>query len=324
MPPLHTVVCAIDFTEGSDRALIRAADLAERSHTDLHLIHVTPLFRARLAQSPGGDIEAHFRARTEAYVNDILGSDDAFSVLAPQVHQTHGETPADGILHYAEATGADLIVVGTHARRGLGHLLLGSVAAETLRRSDVPVLTVPERAAQTAPGPKRPVLVAVDFSTMTPLALNAACDLAETYGASIELVHVLEGTAETPIDLGGLFTLSDLPSEPGESPRAVAHQALRRLAESVEPPVTVRERHVTTGTAEAEIVRLAKERRAGAVVMGTHGRSGWDRLRLGSVAEWAVRHAACPVLTVRSPYGVTPDEAASERAPEAQASGEVV
>ena len=88
--------------------------------------------------------------------------------------------------------------------------------------------------------------------------------------------------------------------------------------------MSVSERHVATGTAEVEIVRLAQTRRAGAVVMGTHGRSGLDRIRLGSVAEWTVRHAACPVLTVRVQRDRPQNVAAPERTPEAQASGEVV
>lgn len=294
--PFHTVLCAVDFSAGAARALTRAADLAERAHADLHLLHVDPNFRARLASTPGGSLDLAFQQRIEAFVNETLGADDAFDVLAPTVHEVHGEAPADGVLGYAEAIAADLVVMGTHGRRGLSRAMLGSVAAEVLRRSPAPLFVVPDGAAHTAPAPDRPVLVPIDFSAHTRPALRLAGALAEAYAAPLELVHVLEGTAETPLDLGGLLTFSDLRAGPGATARAVGHLALQRLAHDEAGPAPVRERHVVAGTAETEIIRLASDRHAGALVMGTHGRTGWDRARLGSVAEWALRHAPCPLL----------------------------
>ena len=70
MLSLRTVLCALDFSEGSTRALIAAADLAERSGADLHLLHVDPLFRARLASTPRRrQCRRMFRQRVEAFVN---------------------------------------------------------------------------------------------------------------------------------------------------------------------------------------------------------------------------------------------------------------
>lgn len=295
MLPFQTVLCALDFSESSARALVRAADLAERAHADLHLLHVDPLFRARLA-APEGHFEAIFRGNVARFVNATLGSDDAFDVLGAVPHLSHGEAPADGILRYARAIGADLIVMGTGGLRGLGRLLLGSVAAETLRRSEVPVLVVPERAARTAPDPACAALVAVDFSAHTRPALRLARDVAAAYGAPVDLVHVLEGRPETPVALGDLFGPAGLGAAPGAAARDHAHLALRRLADEFDLPVAGY--HVVSGTAETEIVRLAEDRQSGLVVVGTHGRQGWDRVRLGSVAEWTTRHAPCPVLAL--------------------------
>lgn len=307
MPPLpfRTVLCAVDFSDGAARALLSAADLAERAHAGLHLLHVTPAPQARLASTPGESSDGAFRQRIGAFVNATFEADDAVDVLAPTVHQAHGEAPADGVLRYAASVAADLIVVGSEGRRGLGHVILGSVAADVLRRSPVPVLVVPAGATGAGPSPDRPVLVPVDFSAHTRPALRLAGALAGAYAAPLELAHVLEGTAETPLDLGGLLTLSDLRAGPGATARAVGHLALRRLAHEA-AGATVRERHVVPGTAETEIVRLAAEREAGLVVMGTHGRTGWDRVRLGSVAEWAARFAPCPVLVTPSPADALP------------------
>lgn len=294
MPSFSSILCALDFSEGSARALVRAADLSERAHADLHLLHVDPTFRARLAQVPGGNIDTAYLRQLRAYVNTSLGSDDAYDVLAPEAHISHGEAPSDGIVRFAAETDADLIVVGTHARSGLGHLLLGSVAADVLKQSDRPVLIVPEVSDEHAFGPDRPILVAVDFSPHTPLALRTATALAAMVGSPIELVHVLEGTPEAPIDFGGLVTASDLRSSPSDGARDLAEKGLERLTEHT----PARQYHVATGVAETELQRLATDRHAGAIVMGTHGRTGFDRLLLGSVAEWTIRHAPCPVLAL--------------------------
>lgn len=292
--PFQTVLCALDFEAGSARALVLAADLAERAHADLRLLHVNPQFRARLAKTPDGDPDAAFRQRVERFVNRVLGADDAFEVLAPRVHESHGETAADGVVRYARHVRADLVVVGSHGRRGLDRLLLGSVAADVLRRATAPVVVIPDRAEQTTPGPDHPILVAVDFSDHTRPTLRLAAALAETYRAPVELVHVLEDSA--PLDLSGFLTVADLRQKPHASARAAAHDALQSLADGAGVPAA--EAHVEEGAAETAIVRLAERRGAGAVVLGTHGRSGWDRLRLGSVAEWVVRHAPCPVLAL--------------------------
>lgn len=295
MLPLRTIVCALDFTDASVPALVEAADLAERAHARLHLVHVDPLFRARLAQTSGSHQRLVDRAAT--FVNDALGADDAFDVLAPSVQVIHGDAPADGVVRMAAEAGADLIVVGRHDRRSLEHVILGSVSRGVVRGSVIPVLVVPSPVTGTVrPSPDRPVLVAADFSAHTPAAVQLASDLAETYGANLELAHVLEGSRSGPVDLGGLFTLSDLRAEPDESARNVARRALTHLGDMATAPVT--ERIVATGSADAELVRLASERRAGCVVMGTHGRRGWDRARLGSVAEWVARYAPCPVLVL--------------------------
>ena len=308
MLPFQTIVCALDFEEGSTRALVRAADLAERVRADLHLLHVDPLFRARLAV-PEGHAEEVFRRRVVQFVNETLGAGDAFDVLAPTVHQSYGEAPTDGILRYARHVGADLVVVGTHGRRGLGHLLVGSVAAETLRRSAVPVLVVPERAGSPAPGPARPVLAAVDFSGHARPALRLARDLADAYVAPVELVHVLDGPPEETAELVDLPAASDPQASAGDAVRDRVHHALQRLAE--EGGGAVAARHVVPGTAGTGVVQTADARSAGTVVLGTHGRRGWDRVRLGSVAEWVVRHAACPVLVLPPAAG---EEAASVQA----------
>lgn len=293
---LNTVLCAIDFQPGSERALIRAADLAERAHATLHLLHISPLFRARLALTPDG-VDT-FRDRVAVFVNQALGADDAFDVLDPVVHHGHGEVPAEGLVRYAEAVNADLIVLGTHGRSGMGHVILGSVAADTLRTAKVPVLVIPERGEGIVPTPENPVLVAVDFSEFTRPTLKLALDMSEAFGAPLELAHVLDRPAGSRFDLGGFLGLGDLPVGPESGDREKVEASLRALLGELDVDEGDKATHVLVGTAEVELARLAEERNAGLFVVGTHGRTGWAKVRLGSVAESVLRTLSCPVLVL--------------------------
>jgi nucleotide-binding universal stress UspA family protein len=143
--PRH-IVAATDFSAPSDRAVEFAAKLAETLNAKLSLVHAfeapypypVPL-PAEYRQELGAKLEsrcAELRARVRD-VEAILREEGA---------------PWNAIVAIAIETGADLIVVGTHGRRGVTHLLLGSVAEKVVRLSPVPVVTVPSASEATAPG----------------------------------------------------------------------------------------------------------------------------------------------------------------------------
>ncbi len=136
------------------------------------------------------------------------------------------------------------------------------------------------------------IVVATDFSETSQAALELGTTLALDMGARLLIVHV-----ESPEVMYGGEEL-DLLMQPVESPVAM------RLLEQVFPtdPNVPCEHHLLTGSASDEIVRFAAEHHADLIVVGTHGRSGPLRLLLGSVAQSVVRHAPCPVLTVKSSY----------------------
>ena len=94
--------------------------------------------------------------------------------MGPVVAVERGVSAQEAILAYTERVGADLLVVGTHGRTGLGRLLLGSVAEACVNRAPCPVLTVPASAAKLAPSAATPILLPVDFTPRTEAALQAA------------------------------------------------------------------------------------------------------------------------------------------------------
>jgi len=152
------------------------------------------------------------------------------------------------------------------------------------------------------------ILVPTDFSIQSESALAYARELAERFGASIHLLHVLEDPYATSAYATEVYGY--LPPGLKETWQKNAEEKLDTLlpaADRIRLGVTSA---VIFGRPAAAIVEYAEEEKADLIVMGTHGRGGVTHLLLGSVAERVVRAAPCPVLTVRE----AADPAASARA----------
>jgi universal stress protein A len=140
------------------------------------------------------------------------------------------------------------------------------------------------------------ILVATDFSDASQAALEYARGLAEKFGASLHVLHVLEDLAAHAWTTE--VYVAALPGVHEEMER----QAQERLATLFTEDERVRFRVRTAlrlGSPFVEIIRYARDEHADLIVMGTHGRGAIAHMLLGSVAERVVRKAACPVLTVR-------------------------
>lgn len=139
------------------------------------------------------------------------------------------------------------------------------------------------------------VLVPTDFSEPSEGALQYGYHLCEAFGARLTLLHVsVEPWGPPQTDAGYVPPLPDLVE--------LEKSARKKLDESIKPGWREKVQIQTAwthGTPFPEIVRHAREHDVDLIVMGTHGRGPIAHLLLGSVAENVVRHAPCPVLTVR-------------------------
>lgn len=143
------------------------------------------------------------------------------------------------------------------------------------------------------------ILHPTDYSELCRPAFDLACALARDYAAELLICHV----APPPIIAAGEGVLMDFPT--GE-----AEQMAARLAELKPEDPGIRVTHqLLRGEPAAEIAKLAAEARVDLIVIGTHGRGGFGRLLLGSVAEGVMRQAPCPVVTARA---VMPDNPPAE------------
>lgn len=276
---LTRILVARDFSQGSDAAFRYALELAKRSGAEVHTLFAEvihgPVAPPSDEQENGGMLAQDIVLK-RAVVRDVAA--------------------APAILQYARDHEVDLIVMGTHGRRGIRRLFLGSVAEEVVRLSACPVLTVhagPARSGELFGD----ILVPIDFSPHSKAALRAAVALAPEFGASLDLLHIVEEPLHPAFYNAGVFSIYDM--QPDIEVRVEEH--LRKLAQEVGTSDVEVNFHVKPGHAAREIVAFANDRRSGLIVTSTHGLTGIEHLLIGSVAEKVTRMAPCPVLTVKPP-----------------------
>ena len=154
--------------------------------------------------------------------------------------------------------------------------------------------------------PIHTILHPTDFSKHSDYALRVAGSLARDYGARLIVLHVLHA-AEPP---GWLYDQMAGSFPWTEDCNVVLEQKLRPIRES-SPGLRV-EHRVAEGLPPEEILRMAGECQCDLIVMGTQGRTGLDRILMGSVAEEVLRKARCPVLTVKEPMPAPSPESGTE------------
>jgi nucleotide-binding universal stress UspA family protein len=297
---ISRILCPVDFSETSRHAVAHAILLARWYDAAITALHVYPrLIPMRdlpVTEPPAADAEIR---RLTAETADCFRAAAAAGVGVAVIVDA-GE-PAARILERASALPADVIVMGTHGSSGFQHLLLGSVTEKVLRRSEVPVFTVPPRAAESRL-PLERILCAVDFSESSVAALDAASSLALKAGAALIVSHVVEWPWHEP----PRPTFDNLPANQAqalEDFRRYMHSTARSRLEALVRE-DVRARCATTlrvadGKAHVEILRAAEEEHADLIVIGVRGRNAADIALFGSTANQVVRQARCPVLTLR-------------------------
>lgn len=290
------VVAGVD---GSDTALGGAqwaAEHAARHALALTLVHVTPRPRWHFAdghqdQLPGADGDALLAASADA----VRSAHPGLVVRTQAVRGAVAPALADA------ARGARLLVVGKGAA---GHRALGAHALRVAHRADCPVLVWRPPVAKRT-GKPLPVVVGVDESEASRLALAEAFDIARGLRAPLTVAHMWEIAAAVGMgDLGGEGNMDWPLLEVLES------QQRRRMDELVEPLAAKHPNaHVNKVFRDVTPARGLTDLSQGAqlVVVGAHGRGRVAEALLGSVSQNLVHHAQCPVLVVRECAAAAPD-----------------
>jgi nucleotide-binding universal stress UspA family protein len=200
---------------------------------------------------------------------------------------------AEETLKAASENASDMIVIATHGRDGFDRFRLGSVADKIIRHASCPTLVIgPNVNVELAPYSLHQILVPLDGSELAEEALPIASWIASVQGASLDLVRVVsvapvaydESMGAYPIDL--MDAMQD-----------AANIYLTRIAGELSAKHQV-ETEVLIGSAAEQILDHLNQKPVALVVMASHGRTGFARAALGSVADRAL-HGPAPVLILR-------------------------
>ena len=303
MLSIKRILCPVDFSEFSRHALEQAVAIArsrEASVTVLNVFALAPIAEAVPVGSPiaieparlAPEMRAELRDELRSFVSPVESAG-----VALDIDVMDGD-PAVAILKDAGRLSADLIVLGTHGRKGFERWLLGSVAERVLREAPCPVLTVPRRAQDTTAVGFGRILCAVDFSGATAPALGCAAALAEDHMSELLVLTVVE-----PVTRGGAGLREETSTAAFDARAEFKRVAADRLVASIPPSIrekaTVREL-VTIGSPASEILHTAQQEDCDLIVLGISKRTPADLLLFGSTAQEVLRQAKCPVLTVAS------------------------
>ncbi len=282
---LQNILLATDFSAYSETALLYAVALSRRYGATMHTVSVVP---EELSDVQAPD-PLHCRHSVENKMANL-----AKSVLFQGIE--HHELVTEGYVAevLSELIGRleiDLLVLGTHGRRGIKKLLLGSIAEEIVDSACCPVLTVgPQVSWKSEPELKlRRILYATDLLPGSVRALTYALWLTEQEHARLTLLHVLKMPTDVPFGYSG----------------AESDAARERLVQLFAPDPTisaVTEFIVEIGAPAEHILKVAEEQGADLIVMGPHRTS---HAQASAHLPWVTSHevlcsARCPVLTVRA------------------------
>lgn len=297
MIEFRSIICPIDFSDFSRRALSHAVAMARRYEGRVTLLHVMPELPSIIAFPLSADpplLDPATRGGLCEELHEFAGP--AREQVPMDVVVLEGD-PARQIVEQARERHADLVVMGTHGRSGFERWALGSVTEKVLRKAPCPMLTVPRAAGPVEAGDPRfrRILCAVDFAPPSLQAVKQALSLAEESKARLTLLHVVEAFLDE--EAAGSW-----------HPKLSAFQAYlerdaRRRLELLVPedarnwcePQEV----VVFGKAWREVLRRSAEDASDLIVMGVRGRSAVDLALFGSTTHHVVREATCPVLTIR-------------------------
>jgi nucleotide-binding universal stress UspA family protein len=298
----RSILLPLDGSTFSEHALPTALDLARRMNARLHLVqvHETPSGLIDQGGPAAAELSAALREQEEDYLRSVANRCMERAGVATRTELLDGPV-ATALAAYIQEMATDLVVMTSHGRSGISRAWVGSVADAVVRRSSAPVLLLRPRAGGKPPASftSAHVLIPLDGSPLAEGILPPAAHLAQLAKARCTLLRVV-----SPVQLS---------AEPHHAGRAEDPELLREAVaqaeaylEQVAAPLrrnglVVQSAVVVHAVAAVAILDYAATAAVDLVAMGTHGRGGWSRVALGSVADKVMRGLLLPVLLFRPP-----------------------
>lgn len=300
MLKINKILYPTDFSNCSKQAFPHALFLARKYSAEFHMLHVVTVRLSdvdELELEPShleeynASLEKHAKVESDKLIREHKEIANRIINI-----QKRGNSPSAVILQYAYKNDMDLIVMGTHGRRGLGYLFLGSVAEEVTRFARRPVYSIREQKLITSVENINRILVPVDFSEYSKQALQYANELCKMYLAELEIMHVIEDKIHPALYATGKSSIFDIIPDIKEKSSALIQEMFDEISgEKVKFSL-----RIVKGIPAQEILEHVENNKVDLIVLPTHGTSGLDRFLLGSVAEKIIRRSICPVFIIKS------------------------
>lgn len=295
---LNQILVPIDFSECSKQALRYAVPLARQLDGKISLLHVVDWLIAPAALSAVVTEENRIEEAAQRKLDELARANVPPELLGSTLVRTGRAYRV--ITHAARGLRMDLIVIATQGRTGLKRALLGSTAERVVRHAACPVLTIRSNTEAKSPSTKsrslarciNRILVPMDFSPRSRVAVRFAVGLAQTMKARIGLLHVVQ-----PLPINSAKYRAEVIQCDAEA-KLEARRTLKALAALV-PEGIKTEELLRQDVRYRGITDAAREWKCDLIVLPTRGRSDFEYIVLGSTAGRVVRHAPCPVLVVR-------------------------
>lgn len=280
---LDRILCPVDFSETSTAALQTAGRLAKTLNAELTVLHAQrweypvyfTLSQTRTLQAHLRKSERAARRYFEGFVKRNLPVELYRKVAFVE------EDPVTAILRLSRKLGADLIVMGTHGRKGWSRFRLGSVLEDVLRQAEIPVLAVgPGVQSKGLEAGIAAILCPVNFSAPSRTTLELAAYLAGRTSASLTVLHVVEAGSKPDVSVITMRNqLCDWVKSEAEG-QCVTEEIVRR------------------GSVVEAIAHEAEKIRSDLLVIGARSRQSLGAIMFGTTTEALIRSAPCPVLVV--------------------------
>jgi len=269
--PWERLLVCTDGSEGGQHAMTQALALGRACAGKVYVLQVVKIIPELEAVAPDlrvcleEEIERQKAAAAAAAARQ--GVEMEYRIL-------HSISPFADIVAEAEKLNPQLIIIGRYGRTGLTRLFMGSIAARVIGLSPINVLVIPREDSLAF----QRLLIASDGSSYSDAALMEATAMAARAGSELLGVAVAREEGEISETREILQRMLTAANREGVSFQGISPQGL---------------------AADEGIIQVALENRVDLIIMGSHGRTGFKRLLMGSVTERVIGQAPCPVLVVK-------------------------
>lgn len=285
------VLLASDGSEFSEGAVREAVAIAKRHEAALQVVSVVEANREYMAYAP--DALEKMERKTRWHL-DTVRKRAKYEGISCETRVHLSDDPGLSIVTDAAEFGADVIVIGRRGMSGLRRLVIGSVMAQVVGSAPCSVLVVPRQGRSSFAA----IIAAVDGSRHSAVAAVSAVNLAACNRSSLTIVSVVPSDADI---LENVSYAGEHRTLIADQQMQAAEQNVRQVKELAAQRGVAASGLIFSGSPYEAILQSAVERCADLIVIGSHGKTAFEKVIIGSVAERVVMLSPCSVLVARSP-----------------------